>query len=104
MNVHDHTTSARTPAAGGRFVGVRRRVARVVMGKLWCDQCGNPFDGDECHHCAQRRRGDSGLEIGVSAWGGGNSWSVLDRSDESDGEGWNSDPARTDDEAEGWPW
>lgn len=87
-------------------MGVRRRVIRAVMGKLWCDQCGNPFDGDECHHCAQRRRGDSGLETGVTAWGGGgNTWDTLDRADEADGEGWNPHPSDDGNgEAEGWPW
>jgi hypothetical protein len=77
------------------------------MGKLWCDQCGNPFQGDECHHCAQRRRsGNSGLEAGVKAWGGGgNTWATLDRADQSDGESWNPHPSDDeDDEAEGWPW
>jgi hypothetical protein len=77
------------------------------MGMLWCDQCGNPFQGDECHHCAQRRRsGNSSLEAGVKAWGGGgNTWATLDRADQSDGESWNPHPSDDeDDEAEGWPW
>ena len=100
-------TTPRTPGGGGRFVGMRRRVYRAVMGKSWCDECGNPFTEDRCPYCAQRRRRGAGLESAVETFGGERLFVTLDRADETDGEGWwptEVDRLDGDDEPEGWTW
>jgi hypothetical protein len=50
---------AGTPAAGGRFVGMRRRVVRAATGTVLCDECGTAFDEDRCPTC---------VAVFVSAW------------------------------------
>jgi hypothetical protein len=105
MNMGDSTdhTAAATPAGGGPFVGMRRRVYRAVMGHEWCDECGNKFTEDQCPYCRQRRRrGGAGLEVGVDVFPLG--WfSTFEWADDEDGQGWVDDPDEGDD-GEGWPW
>ena len=88
-----------TPATSGRFTGMRRQVVRTVMGKVFCDECGNPFTEDQCPHCAQRRRHRAGLEVGVETYGGHTVWETVERTeDDTDRRSFG------DDGPEGWPW
>ena len=105
MNVTNPTTP-NTPAAGGRFTGMRRQVVRTVMGKVFCDECGNPFTEDQCPHCAQRRRHRAGLEVGVETYGGHSVWETVERADgdDVDGSSWDERRSAGDDGPEGWPW
>jgi hypothetical protein len=95
---------ASTPAGGGRFVGMSRRVARAVMGKIVCDECGTPFDEDQCPTCAQRRRRRAGLEVAVETTAGDRWWVTMERADATDGGGWWPAEARAADDTDGWPW
>ena len=95
---------ASTPASGGRFVGMRRRVVRAVMGEIVCDECGTPFDEDQCPTCAQRRRRRAGLEVAVETTGGDRWWVTMERADAEDGGGWWPAEARPTEDTEGWPW
>jgi recombinational DNA repair protein RecR len=96
--------SAVTPAGGGRFVGMRRRVVRTVMGKVFCDECGNPFSEDRCPYCRQRRRGRAGLEGVVETYGGDRLWVSMERADDQDGQWFPAEARPVDENAEGWPW
>ncbi len=103
--------SAATPAAGSRYVGMRRRITTALRGEVICDECGTAFDGDRCPTCAQRRRRRAGLEAVVDTYGGDRVWVTMERSDDEDGGGWwpasvrpyNDDQA-DDDAPGGWPW
>jgi hypothetical protein len=103
--------SAATPAAGLRYVGMRRRITTALQGEVICDECGTAFDGDQCPTCAQRRRRRAGLEAVVDTYGGDRLWVTMERADDDDGGGWwptSIRPYHDDDEAEGepgsWPW
>jgi hypothetical protein len=106
IGVNNNSTPAGTPAAGRPFPGMRRRVERVVMGQVVCDECGTPYHEDRCPTCAQRRRRRAGLEVAVQTYGGERWWVTLERSDPDDGGGWWPAERRPadDDEPEGWPW
>jgi hypothetical protein len=103
--------SAATPAAGSRYVGMRRRVVTSLRGEMICDECGTAFDEDRCPTCAQRNRRRAGLESVVETYGGRRVWVTMERADEDDGGGWWPVRARSadaedqaDDEPGGWPW
>jgi hypothetical protein len=112
--VHNPTTNgaAATPAGGSRYVGVRQRVTAAIRGEVICDGCGTGFDGDRCPTCAQRRRRRAGLEALVETYGNDRRWITMERSDETDGGGWeptrvrpyDDDDGQGDDEPDGWPW
>ena len=92
--------AAVTPTDPPRL-GVRRRVVRAVMGELWCDECGNPYRGDRCDYCAQRRPRRGGLEGAVETFGGARVWVRMERDDE-DGGWYAVDTRPFDIEAGGW--
>jgi len=103
--------SAATPAGGGPFVGMRRRVRRAVSGEVVCDECGTVFDGEFCPTCRQRRRRRAGLEGVIDTIGGDRVWVTVERADDHDGGGWwppdrrpYDDEDQGDDEPGGWPW
>jgi hypothetical protein len=111
VDVHNPTTdgAAATPAGGSRYVGMRRRITSAVRGEVICDECGSSFDSDRCPTCAQRRRHRAGLEAVVESYDGRWHWITVERSDESDGNGWEPTRVRpydeeADGEPEGWPW
>ena len=102
--------AAATPAGGGPFVGMRRRVRRAVTGEVVCDECGTVFDGEFCPTCRQRRRRRAGLEGVIEGYGGDRVWVTVERADQEDGGGWwptdrrPYEEDRGDDEPGGWPW
>jgi hypothetical protein len=100
--VIDSTSPAGTPAAGGPFAGIRRRVA-AVAGRLVCDECGTELDADteRCPACAQRRRRHAGMESVVETYMGDRPGVNVERSDDADGTT-GLDVEST--EPEGWPW
>jgi hypothetical protein len=114
VDVHKPTSTggAATPAAGSRYVGMRRRITTALRGEVMCDECGTAFDGDECPRCAQRRRRRAGLEVAVETYGGRRLWVTMERSDDDDGGGWwpsrvrpyGEGEGQADDEPDGWPW
>jgi hypothetical protein len=113
VDVPNPTTdgSAATPAGGSRYVGMRRRITTAIRGEVICDECGTSFDGDRCPTCAQRRRRRAGLEAVVETYGNDRRWITMERSDETDGGGWEptrvrpyEDDGQGDDEPGGWPW
>jgi hypothetical protein len=104
-----HHRSAGTPAAGSRFVGMRRRFVTTLRGETVCDECGTAFDDDRCPSCAQRRRRRAGLESVIETYSGRRVWVTLERADDDDGDGWWPSRARDlddhgEDEPGGWPW
>jgi hypothetical protein len=102
--------AAATPAGGGPFVGMRRRVHRAVTGEVVCDECGTVFDGEFCPTCRQRLRRRAGLEAVIDTVGGDRVWVTVERADHHDGGGWwptdrhpyDEDPGEG--EPGGWPW
>jgi hypothetical protein len=102
--------SAATPAGGGPFVGMRRRVRRAVTGEVVCDECGTVFDGEFCPTCRQRRRRRAGLEAVIDTIGGDRVWVTVERADHNDGGGWwptdrvPYDEHQGEGEPGGWPW
>jgi hypothetical protein len=102
--VNDSTTPAGTPAGGGPFAGLRRRVTGLVDGRVCCDECGTSLDpaADRCPTCAQRRRRRAGLETVIDSYGGERPWATVERSDHHDGT--TGPTLERDDEPEGWPW
>jgi hypothetical protein len=83
------TSNGSTAAAGDDArLGVRRRVYRAVMGHLWCDECGNSYEGDRCDYCAQKRPRRGGIEGPVETFGGALVWVQMERDPDDDDGGW----------------
>jgi hypothetical protein len=105
------TGAAATPAAGSRYVGMRRRITTALRGEVICDECGTSFDTEYCPTCAQRRRHRAGLEAVVDSYGHDRRWVTVERADDEDGGAWwptrvhpHDGEGQGDDEPDGWPW
>jgi hypothetical protein len=64
-----------TSTEGG---GVRRRVYRAVMGRLWCDRCGNPYTGERCEYCVRRRIRRTAPNVEVAPFRPARPWATTD--------------------------
>ena len=57
---------------------MRRRVYRAVMGRLWCDRCGNPYTGERCEYCVRRRIRRTAPNVEVAPFRPARPWATTD--------------------------